>query len=217
MKVQIKNVFSKSQSVSLLELECLAKYCKNPEVLNSIVLDNFANEVICEYVSNNRACSEKTLNLLAAHPSYKVRIIVARRSDNITSNKILLTLAYDRNVKVREILAQRTVNEGLRLLLLRGNSKNDSIVRTCLRRMQDMTRIAEFIISASDQDLLKYSDAIIANSNLSSLVLKSLITMVPHLCERHIENIKMHNNCTDDVIAELERKLCENEDFIISL
>jgi len=199
------------------ELRREAKGCKNPTRLLELAQEHERNEEICKLIAQNGYSDSQALNFLAYHPDSIVRRYVARRSYLIIDKKILTKLAFDSDIVVREELAQKTISEATKEVLFKFNPNNYTILESCLRRMENITLIHNFIRTASEEKLNKLLIPILENTKLEETQLLLLLTLCFNVPCNLVAN---HPGCTKYVFESLMKKVdfdIINQDDIVAI
>ena len=177
------------EGINIEFLEDASKRSKNPDFLNRIVEENYANATICVNVARNRYAGSKTLEALAFHPEGRVRLEVAQRAEVLTSAKSLMRLAYDPCLRVRLALARRTSNEAIKMLLLKSSKSNLDIIKECLRRIKDEKRVIEYITTSSSSKKPDFIDAAFDNAIMTEDGIYCLIKSSQCIYKRSITKL----------------------------
>ena len=186
------------------ELKREAKGCKNPARILELAKEHERNEDICRLIAQNNYSDSETLDFLADHKDDIVRRHVARRSYLITNKKTLTKLAFDSDRVVKEELARRTVNEATKEVLFKFNPNNYTILGNCLRRMENIELIHNFIKTAHEEKLNKLLIPILENVKLTEkqlLLLLSLCVNIP------FKLVAAHPGCTKFVFESMMKKV----------
>ena len=179
-----------------------AKNARKPQILQELYEHYSYDEIICWNIANNSAANTYTREKLAKHKNPKIRYIIAQHSEELESEKVLMSLSFDIPL-IREQVARTTTSEPIKEMLFKWNPSNSKIRAFCLKRMHKIDIVQKFILSASQESLCFYGKSILENQHLTINELLAFIITIDKLSDEHIDLIHKHSQYDEKYFSKL--------------